>query len=457
MTNTQLRRGYEELSATYGNMLAREIALEERMVSLGRDQIRKQIDRARMSGNESGTGYGKNLIARSVDRLGAAISEFITKAETGGAGRRHIAVKHLKQLDPEVAGFIAMRCVVDGLTGKKQGLTRTAIIIGSRIEDEVRFSSWKGAAKDMEDAEERKKAKRIYDRAAEKAKKGTMYHRKKATLAGYERRFAEEEWTPWPEQDKLHVGMKLVDMIVATGYVEVGDEVKSRTKTTKVIVPSARLVEHIEREVSRSELLSPATLPMIVKPLDWTTPFDGGYLTAEAQGRNSMVKTGNRNYLMEMADHAEEMPMVYDGLNALQATRWRINRGVHAALSQLWEAVSLRPSYRSRTSRLTRKPCPLLSVVQPTSPSHAGSTRLSWNTMSCPTRKRPTPQMSPSTSRHTFPTVRLSWLPHRPRTSFWLWSAANRTTCMSTSSTGGTPRRFSPAGASGRSLRGARS
>lgn len=120
MKNTTLRRPADQLAATYGNMLGREIALEQRMVTLGRDQIRKQIARARETGNESGTSYGQNLIARSVDALGAAISGFVAKASTGGAGRRHIAVRYLEQLDPEISSFIAMRCVVDGLTGKRQ-------------------------------------------------------------------------------------------------------------------------------------------------------------------------------------------------------------------------------------------------------------------------------------------------------------------------------------------------
>ena len=127
---TELRRPIEELTATYGNMLGAEIALEEQMISLGRDQIRKQIADAKARSNESGTSYGKTLVAMSVEKVGAAI-EFVAAAEASGSGRRHIAVKYLKQIDSEVAAYIAMRCVVDSLTGKKQVLQRAAIIIGS--------------------------------------------------------------------------------------------------------------------------------------------------------------------------------------------------------------------------------------------------------------------------------------------------------------------------------------
>jgi DNA-directed RNA polymerase len=322
---TTLRRPINELSATYGDeMLAAEIALEERMVSIGRDQIRKQIEAARQRGNESGTGYGKTLVAMSIDKLAEAITGFITQGKAK-AGRRHVAIKYLEQVEPDVAGFIAMRVVVDSLTGKKQLMQRVCVNIGKRIEDEVRFAQFK------------ENEGKMYDRALDRAGKATAYHRRKATMAGYDRRFNETEWNAWPEDDCLQVGSALVNMITQTGLIEVADEVNTRRDTVKVLQPTTKLVEWIEKEVARTELLSPAYMPMIVKPLDWTDPYNGGYLTQDAQSRNNMVKTGNRNYLTELADHAEDMPMVYQSINALQSTRWRINPRVRETLVELWE------------------------------------------------------------------------------------------------------------------------
>lgn len=318
-----LRRDRDELVEAYGeDMLDTQVALEERMVALGRDQIRKQIARAREKGNEAGTGYGKALIARTLDRVAEGVTEFLNKK---GAGRRHVAIKYLKQVEPDVAAFIALRLVVDSLTGKKLALQSVAVNIGKRIEDDVRFGKFKDT-----DA-------RMYSRALEKAKKGTMYHRKKATMAGYDRRFNEEEWKAWPEDDCLHVGTVMVDLILRTGLVEVGDKIISRRDTVKILVPSAKVSEWIEAEAAKSELLHPSHMPMVVKPLDWSDPFNGGYLTVDAQGRNALVKTSNSNYLTELTDHADQMPMVFEAVNALQSTRWRINANLHRSLHQLWE------------------------------------------------------------------------------------------------------------------------
>lgn len=341
-----LRAPVEALNEAYGEALvAAEIQLEERMVAIGRDQVLKNINNARQHGNETGTGYGKTLVAMSVDTLREGIANFVAKAEAKGAGRRHIAVKYLKQVDWEVAAFIAMRTVVDGLTGRSQLVQRISIQIGSRIEDEARFSQFK------------KENNRGYKRGLDRAKRGTSYHRKKATLSGYERRFTETEWTSWPEQHLLHLGAALVDMILATGLIEVAEEITARKHTNKVLVPSAKLAEWIENEVARSEYLTPSHMPMVVPPLKWTNPFNGGYLTKETQKRAAMVKSKNRMYMQELADKAETMPMVYDSLNALQNTRWKINGDVLSVVEALWDQGDSQAKLPSRED-IDRVACP---------------------------------------------------------------------------------------------------
>lgn len=339
-----LRRPEEELVAAYGDMLNVELELEDRMVTLGRDQVRKAIARAREQGNESGTRYGQTLIARSIDTVAEAIGRFMEKGKAQ-AGRRHIAIRYLEQVSSDAAAFIALRIVVDSLTGKKKLLQRVAVDIGKRLEDEARFAEFK---------QDNSKA---YGRALEKAKRGTTYHRKKATMSGFERRFAEDEWDAWPEQDMLHLGMALIDIIVQTGLVNVADEINSRRDTVKVLEPTAKLVEWIEKESARSELLHPMVMPMVVKPLDWTDPFNGGYLSQDVQGRQALVKTSNTNYLTELADGAGTMPVVYESVNALQSTRWHINASVHQTLRDVWELGHPVAKLPSRDD-ISMCPCP---------------------------------------------------------------------------------------------------
>jgi len=94
---TTLRHPITQLAATYGDqMLALELTFEERMVTMGRDQVRKQIEKAREKKNESATRAGKNLIGVSVDQVSQVLDAFVEKASTGAAGRHHSAVKYLR-------------------------------------------------------------------------------------------------------------------------------------------------------------------------------------------------------------------------------------------------------------------------------------------------------------------------------------------------------------------------
>lgn len=326
MSQTDLRRPIEELEALYpADRLLAQLSTEERMVTLGRDRIRKQIARAQEKGMETTTSYGQSILAHSIDKVSAAITAVIEKADTGKAGRRMTQVKYLKMVEPDVAALIALRLVIDNLTGKNHPLAFLCTVVGDRIEDEVRFNEF---------AENKAK---MFKRASDRASKQTSYERSKTVMAGYERRFLDAEWDSWPKQHKLQLGALLIDLIKEAGIVQFGSRVVTRKKTVKVLEATAELVEWIEKEKARSEMLHPAYLPMLVPPLDWTTPFDGGYLTADAQRGSPLVKAYNRAYLQELADNADQMPSVYEAINGLQRTPWQINPRLFDTVSQLWE------------------------------------------------------------------------------------------------------------------------
>jgi DNA-directed RNA polymerase len=77
---------------------------------------------------------------------------------------------------------------------------------------------------------------------------------------------------------------------------------------------------------------------MVVQPRDWTTPFDGGYLTSNIRPLR-LIKSKTRKRLAELyGDHP--MPKVYQTVNTLQRTAWQINAKVLDVLKALWEAES---------------------------------------------------------------------------------------------------------------------
>ena len=61
-------------------------------------------------------------------------------------------------------------------------------------------------------------------------------------------------------------------------------------------------------------------LPMVVPPLPWTDHLDGGYVL----NRESIMRTHGCK-LQRMCLEGSDMPKVYDGLNSLGSTPWKIN------------------------------------------------------------------------------------------------------------------------------------
>ena len=104
-----------------------------------------------------------------------------------------------------------------------------------------------------------------------------------------------------------------------------------------MLVASPETLAWLETEDGRSEWLAPLYMPCLVPPKAWTTPFDGGYHTGRVR-RLTLVKTGNRPYLHELAE--QSMPQVYAAINGLQNTAWAINSRVLETMSALWETRS---------------------------------------------------------------------------------------------------------------------
>ena len=88
------------------------------MFNRGKDRFFANIARLKEQRNEGGTTYGKMLLKRGIAPLAAAITAFMEKANSGTAGRRHMAVALLKDIAPDVAAFITLRTAIDTLTSE---------------------------------------------------------------------------------------------------------------------------------------------------------------------------------------------------------------------------------------------------------------------------------------------------------------------------------------------------
>jgi len=305
------------------NLIEEQIRLEEETREQGAIRYRKRTEKDIKRGTETDTAYGSRLVAGLTQKVAQGVREFLEVADSGKAGRRHASVKYLRLVTPEKVAYLGLKVVLNSIS-KERRLAKAMIEIATAIEDEVRFAVLREADK------------RYFDKVlAEGVKKRNSYHNKKYYLV-YAMNRRDVPWENWPEFDKMRIGEKVLDIIMQTvGLVEKVSKSEANGTTTMYLKANAETLEWIKERNSIMEVMSHTCEPMVVPPKPWTTPFDGGYLTANIAPK-TLVKTRNRAYLNQLED--VDMPIVYDAINAMQNTAWVINRRVLRVMEQLWDS-----------------------------------------------------------------------------------------------------------------------
>ena len=88
------------------------------------------------------------------------------------------------------------------------------------------------------------------------------------------------EFGSWDKVRKVKLGLNLIYIIKeATGLIKLQKRVEGRRNTPIYLEATDKTMAWIKKSILHSECLKPMRMPMLVKPRDFNTPFDGGYLT----------------------------------------------------------------------------------------------------------------------------------------------------------------------------------
>lgn len=305
----------------------RQAELEERMRGMGVDRYWTAIGKARERGMETEIRSVRRLMEHSIGQMVAGIQQFMDEANSGKAGKRHSAVKYLNQIEPEVAAAITSRVVLDGIA-KGAKLVPLARSISSMIEDELAYRAFA------------KQDKKTFDMLVkrEKSVNGSDYRRQRNSMM-HNMKARNIEWDEWPVQDQAQVGSKLIEIMAQTTGLVTQVTRSVDVKRQEVFVEATEeTIKWLNEENYRCAAMSPVYLPTIIPPKPWTSPFNGGYWTRRVR-RLALVKSHSKAYLEELTDH--DMPEVYDAINAMQHTAWRVNLKMLDVVKTLWENGSV--------------------------------------------------------------------------------------------------------------------
>lgn len=302
-----------------------QLQLEEEMFNGGIRRFEADQQRQIASGNESDTAWNRRLLSELIAPMAEGIQACKEEYE-GKKGRAPRALAFLQCVENEVAAYITMKVVMDMLNTDVT-LQAISMSIAERIEDQVRFSKLEGhAAKYFEKVKKSLKASRTksYRHAhnvAVVAEKSVA-----AKAADFDR------WEAWPKDTQLQIGTTLLEILEASVFYN-GEPVFVRAmrsfggKTIYYLQTSETVGQWIAAFKEHVAQLAPAYAPCVVPPRPWKTPFNGGFHTEKVASRVRLVK-GDREHVRKLT--VKQMPKVYKAINALQNTKWQVNKEVLA-------------------------------------------------------------------------------------------------------------------------------
>lgn len=293
----------------------KQLNLETEMGSMGVVNYFRNLEAQGQANNRVGMAIIENSISPLVDKL----KEFCESTSSGQARRLASTARYLEMIGLKEVAYISLKRVINGISNRDR-MVAMAEAIATLLEDELNYRAF------------RKEAPRLMD-AIIRNLKGTAANErhKKLVLRGAQTKLAGIDKVSLPTELRVKIGVKLIELIAELNLCKFNTHVEGKNKTVIYVEPTDSLQVWMALQNKACSILSPVFLPMVAKPKAWSTPFDGGYYNTPL----TIMKTRNKPYLQELENI--DMPIVYESLNALQETPWRINKDVYGVMKTLWE------------------------------------------------------------------------------------------------------------------------
>lgn len=294
-----------------------QVTIEEGMKHETREKYMRDLEAAQQGGREIGLPYGQRLVSLHTETFANAIEKWVGEA-AGKRGRRHNAIEHLTKVDFRTAAWMTLREIVTRMSLPRLKLSSLGIVVGRTVLTEIEMRKLK------------KDDKALYTGILKVADKKSEQSRKEAAALYMMR----EAGVPAaPNQDDrlcLLVGAKLIEIAVESlGILELELTHQTSTRSGKahkesayIVRPTPAILKWIHDSHGVFQDLNPVYLPMVVPPVPWVSPWVGGYKTNEVRPL-TLVKTRSKAYFRRL--EKQHMPQVYEAVNRIQETPWRVN------------------------------------------------------------------------------------------------------------------------------------
>ena len=323
------------LADHYGQDLAvKQLQLEHEAYTEGERRFIKNLERQTERGELADNQVAKPLMQTLVPKIAQAIKEW-HEGQDGklSTSRPSVAFTMLSteekavkdrsmRISCESAAVIILKVILSKLV-KPEGIPITPMssAIGRTLEDEIRF----GRIRDKEKEHFKKAiADNLNKRAGASYKKAYMQAVEASML---EQGQLEDAWGTWSPTEAVHVGIKMLEIVIqSTQLVELKRYGAGNAATdVEMVHLSDFWVKKMAQRGFSLAGIAPVYQPCVVPPKPWTGVVGGGYW---AKGRRPLplIRLGSKSAVARYED--VYMPEVYDAVNIIQNTPWKVNKKV---------------------------------------------------------------------------------------------------------------------------------
>ncbi len=323
------------LADHYGQDLAvKQLQLEHEAYTEGERRFIKNLERQTERGELADNQVAKPLMQTLVPKIAQAVREWHEGLDGKlSTSRPSVAFTMLSteekavkdrsmRISCESAAVIILKVILSKLV-KPEGIpiTPMASAIGRTLEDEIRF----GRIRDKEKEHFKKAiADNLNKRAGASYKKAYMQAVEASML---EQGQLEDAWGTWSPTEAVHVGIKMLEIVIqSTQLVELKRYgAGNAAADVEMVHLSDFWVKKMAQRGFSLAGIAPVYQPCVVPPKPWTGVVGGGYW---AKGRRPLplIRLGSKSAVARYED--VYMPEVYDAVNIIQNTPWKVNKKV---------------------------------------------------------------------------------------------------------------------------------
>ena len=338
-----------EATAYEGSMIDNiEELLEDQALEDGKKRYEKSLDTLSQRKADSERSDVRGLLKKALPLVSELLKVKLREEAGKASNKRSVAFTVLSKLDPDLVALAGLSASFRVISQMKP-LSSVVFGIGSGIDDEL----WSAKLHETDP----KLAKRIIQKATRSH--GNVTYRRKAVraTAGKEGHVM----AILQETDKLNVGGYVLDVILKA-VPEIFEAYQVRT--AKSIQNYLRLTEEASQELLEIRELQawmhPAYKPMVVPPKPWVSFYNGCYHNPKVARTVTLVRTRSKRHIALVQNAMRDGSMDYclEALNAIQGTRWVINRPIYELVKWAYEEGKTLPSFPPR-NHLARPVRPL--------------------------------------------------------------------------------------------------